>query len=371
MSIILVKNDSMDYNKPDTIRLSMKTILSSLEEFVKQKDKILIKPNLATDRHRYGYDPRSIMAHGTVIKPIIEYFDDHEILIADNPIADADFNKILKITGLNDVNTNVLDLRTDYYPKKNAKIISHKKLPGDPKGYVIIDLKNDSEFSSISQYYKRYRTTSGTNPKKPTEVHTENHNLYSIPKSILESDIVVSVAKLKTHKKVGVTLTIKNMIGLTNRKDWIPHYRVGPPPKGDEYPKRRIFQTIHEANWYGSDTVWRASVDLMKILIYSDKKGKLHKKPQRKFFSIIDGIIGGEGEGPLAPTPKYCGIILAGSDPIEVDATAAKIMGFDPRKLKIIYNPSKLNEYRLGQLPNKYPKINLNFMPPKNWVGFI
>ena len=49
--------------------------------------------------------------------------------------------------------------------------------------------------------------------------------------------------KLKTHKKIGVTLNLKNLIGINGDKNWIPHYRIGSPrTEGDEFNSRSILR---------------------------------------------------------------------------------------------------------------------------------
>ena len=61
---------------------------------------------------------------------------------------------------------------------------------------------------------------------------------------------------------------------------------------------------IVEGDWYGNDTVWRMALDLNRVLFFADRNGVLQERPQRRYFSVIDGIVAGEGEGPLLPTPK-------------------------------------------------------------------
>jgi hypothetical protein len=91
-------------------------------------------------------------------------------------------------------------------------------------------------------------------------------------------------------------------------------------------------------NWYGNDSAWRMVSDLMKIAFYSDRNGVLRNEPQRKIFSVVDGIIGGENNGPLTPDEKRAGIVMAGFNPVAVDIAGTRLMGFDWRKLKWLIN---------------------------------
>ena len=64
--------------------------------------------------------------------------------------------------------------------------------------------------------------------------HTPIMNAYSLSKSILDADLVIPVAKLKTHRKSGVTGALKILIGVINEKRWLPHHRVGTPAEGGD-----------------------------------------------------------------------------------------------------------------------------------------
>lgn len=44
-------------------------------------------------------------------------------------------------------------------------------------------------------------------------------------------------------------------------------------------------------------------LDLNRILVYGDAHGAVHDAPQRKIFSLTDGIVAWDRNGPLAPEP--------------------------------------------------------------------
>jgi hypothetical protein len=94
--------------------------------------------------------------------------------------------------------------------------------------------------------------------------------------------------------------------------------------------------TIRSGNWYGNDTTWRMVIDLNRVLMYADKKGHIQDSPARRVFCIVDGIVGGEGNGPLDPNPKHAGLIFAGMNLVAVDMACARLMGFDYRWLPIL-----------------------------------
>jgi hypothetical protein len=219
------------------------------------------------------------------------------------------------------------------------------------------------------------------------ENHTGERQQYHLSRTVMSADVVISVPKLKVHKKVGVTLNAKGLVGINTNKNLIVHYTLTTPSQGgDQFPdgflspmearlirlerfmydtllapRVRVLEYLHRTlywlhgkllkplgvtvpaekrlldagNWYGNDTAWRMVVDLMRMFYFVDSNGTLHEKPQRRMFSIIDGIVGGENKGPLVPDPRPSGAIVAGENLLAVDLAATRLMGFDPLQLKM------------------------------------
>jgi hypothetical protein len=92
---------------------------------------------------------------------------------------------------------------------------------------------------------------------------------------------------------------------------------------------------VRAGNWYGNDTTWRMVLDLNRCLYYSDAEGlRLDSpRPVRSVLSVLDGVVAGEGEGPLAPSDRPLGAVLAATDPVALDLVALQLMGFDPRRV--------------------------------------
>ena len=53
-------------------------------------------------------------------------------------------------------------------------------------------------------------------------------------------------------------------------------------------------------------------------------------------LTVIDGFVAMEGRGPTNGTPVKMDLIIAGKDVVATDATAARIMGFDPAEISHI-----------------------------------
>jgi uncharacterized protein (DUF362 family) len=117
-----------------------------------------------------------------------------------------------------------------------------------------------------------------------------------LPKTILSADVIISVPKMKTHKLAGITLSMKNMFGV------LPGMKYG-------WPKN----TLH---WNGIP------------LSICEINGTI-----KTHYSIIDGIVGMEGHGPIMGTAKKAGVLVMGANALSVDATAARVMGVDPARV--------------------------------------
>jgi len=422
------------------------------KELIQPGNTVVIKPNLVLDTHVDGEDIYSIITHPSVLRAIVDYCaialnGKGRIIIADNPLGHCDFIHLLQITKLQSIkefykkksgfDINIYDLRKMMYPMNEFQFTEYNSrvtLNGDPSGYTIVDLGQLSQLSSIKNPNKFQGTD--YNRQETIKHHSDNRHEYLIPNTILSADVIISVPKLKVHKKAGVTLNLKNMIGISGDKNYLPHFQLGSPKSGgDEAPDNlslklrlqlrllqfttdyflskhsvlldKIVKTavkfiqnidknfisdidkkISPGNWYFNDTIWRVLIDLNRILLYADKDGTIHPEQKRKYFSIIDGIVGGEQEGPIRPKPKQCGVLLGGFDPFLVDIAATTLMGFDYNKMPQYKNIHTLDKYKISDFTEQDIEVITNanefegilrdknnryfdFKPPMGWSGHL
>jgi uncharacterized protein (DUF362 family) len=112
-----------------------------------------------------------------------------------------------------------------------------------------------------------------------------------VPRIVTES-AVVNAAKMKTHDETGVTLGMKNMFGLLPEK----------------FKGKYHFRGIH-----------RVIADINTVL--------------RPALTVIDGFVAMEGRGPISGRPVRMDTIIAGRDIVATDATACRVMGFEPHQV--------------------------------------
>ncbi len=388
--------------------------------------RVLIKPNLVLDSAWLSQEQsQATVVQGAFLRPIVDYCiialkGSGEITIADGPVDLTDFDRLCTETGIKGLvewyasmgyRIKLMDLRPERLKqvcrfgigRLNLSLLIRQTLSGDPKGYRWVDMRQFSSFDELPPgSFRRLRSTQLVRSRKgPSKIHTKGHHLYPIAKTALDADCIISVAKLKTHKKLGVTLAMKNMVGVVLPRYWLPHYRAGPPPHGDEYapvlaPLRRVMSELHErlfipgilrvlfttdaivsgrsGSWHGNDTMWRVAHDLCKCLIFTDRCGRVLTTPQRKFISFVDGIIGGEYDGPLNPTPRPTGIIVLGDNPLAVDDGCIQLMGYNSSAFPMITEAPKdsllgmLSHYSIDIQPTD---IKSHFIPPPGWTSLL
>ena len=234
----------------------------------------------------------------------------------------------------------------------------------------------------------------------PPIYHNKRNHVYSIPRTVLQSDVIVNISKLKTHRKVGLTCALKNVVGITNRKYWLPHFRERIDASYlDALPgavrmllgardllTRAVFKSVRlhnlaaeypcrDGNWPGDDTTWLMVLDLYRIMLLANSTGEMTEVPQRRHFCVIDGIVGGGGFGPLAPRSVLSRTLILGINPRSVDAVAAHLMGYDPTGIRLLgphsssryHIPGESNIRALSIVGTESPLIPLDFNRPRGW----
>lgn len=414
-----------------------------LGALIQPGDRVLVKPNFVTSKnfeeHLRGEKLACSSTHGSVLRPILDYAlkaagPRGRVTIVDTPVEGCNLEEVVEGLGVR----ALLDFyrargtKVGFVDLRHFRVVPHlalddvqrlgrswnlglllrERLPGDPLGYTVVDVGERSWFGEVArrgEHFCFHRSHKHT----PVPHHSRGKQEYSIPRTVLDADVVINIPKLKTHKKSGVTLALKSCIGLTNEKYWLPHYTEGTVDEdGDEFPVRPplgvrwenqlqrfplpfdhsliarahklaegrsqngfLHGWIMEGSWEGNDTIWRTVLDLNRILFYADRDGVLMDTPQRRYLAIVDGIIAGEGEGPLASTPRHSGVLVAGSDPVLVDVAACRVMGYDEKNLRIVWGglsqagkpllPS--SDLDLLRVVHDGPAPAGVFVPPKTW----
>jgi uncharacterized protein (DUF362 family) len=344
-------------------------------------------------------DTDSLVTHGSVIRAVLDYsakaLQGHgKIIIGDCPIQGTDWSQLTELVGLDkiqayfqvkfpDLQLIIKDYRLGKAIVKDGAVVErivdeasffdYQEIDLQDKSLLIPIMEGNWEFG-VSQYPKH----------RMKKAHTPETNKYLFPKDFIYADVIINLPKMKSHMKAGVTCALKNFVGINGHKDYLPHFRFGSPKNGgDEYPDgnwlwdlqwffahweweldRGIFKSFlmflakccsigikisgttsratvmsGGGGWYGNDTLWRTVLDINRAFFYFDRKAQNVTNTASadvRYLAILDGLVAGHKESPLAPTPLSIGVMMASLNPLAMDAVATAMMGLDIQKLKQI-----------------------------------
>ena len=148
-----------------------------------------------------------------------------------------------------------------------------------------------------------------------------------IPRPLQEADVIIDAPKAKNHHIEPITGALKNWVGVVNQ-NWRNHNH------GDEDHIPRF-------------------MDIMTVC--------------RPHLCVVDALICGEGDGPIANLPRWCGCILASADPVATDVAIAGLLGHDGMSLKFAEAAEKRG---LGiRAPIEYVGVPLKDVAFTSWPG--
>lgn len=134
---------------------------------------------------------------------------------------------------------------------------------------------------------------------------------FEVAREVMQADFVINLPKAKTHGQMLLTLAVKNLFGcIPGRRKAQWHFKAG--------VDRNAFATM--------------LVELHGIV--------------RPALSIVDAVVGMEGNGPGNGTPRDIGLIAAGADAFSLDMALSEILGVPADKL-----PTTRVAQRLGLAP--------------------
>lgn len=402
-----------------------------LETVIAPGSRVVLKPNWVLHENQSGSGLECLITHPDVLFAVLDYVlltRPASVMIGDAPVQACDLPRLWKKLSI--------EQRLDSYARAGhpvelrdfrRTILSGRRLEdcAPAERYVLFDIGRDSLLEPVTTGHERFRVTM-YNPDLLAQRHAPGRHQYLIAAELLEADVVINLPKLKTHKKAGVTGTLKNLVGINGNKEFLPHHRRGGGDRGGDcyqggsWWKERAEDVLDFANhqpggagqarwnrvaemltgvgvrlgaadrdlegsWFGNDTVWRTCLDLQRILHYGTANGTLADRRQRQVFSITDAIVAGQGEGPLANIPAAAGFLTAAANPAAAEWVHCRLMGFDPERIPLVresfgkflyplagFAPSSITAAtEAGILPVTalQPALGHPFAAPAGWRG--
>lgn len=414
-----------------------------LGDWIKPGNRVFVLPNLVVDR-RPGEaieDFRGKCTHGAVLRAVLDYAliasgAPERVAFGNASLQSCDYDRVTEQTGMSAVadflhertGTHIgpIDLRgvVTRWTRYGALLERREQRPED---VVMVDLGRDS---LLDEFYRQdgpvEMRVSDYDHREMARYHSCGRHVYAVHRTILDADAIISVPKLKTHEKVGITCALKGTVGTISRKECLAHHRKGGPQNhGDEYPRdsrlralasrladrvstldselisnaarvpaKVLYKALRIGNhgimagaWHGNDTAWRMALDIARIVRFGRPDGTMATTPQRRHLVVVDGIVGGEGEGPVYPTGIPIGLVMFGSDPLWTDFAAALVMQFDPQTIPLIAHATDRMRWPVTEAAKDEVQVVIDgsqadwsallnvlkrgFVPPKGWRGRI
>lgn len=148
-----------------------------------------------------------------------------------------------------------------------------------------------------------------------------------LPAPLLDADVIIDLPKAKNHHIEPITGALKNWVGAVNKR-W-------------------------RQDNHGDEDMFGRFMDLMTVT--------------RPALCVVDALIVGEGDGPIANLPRWCGCILASADPVATDVSIARLLGHDPGQLTFAREAERRG---LGvREPIDYVGVPLHEAAIEAWAG--
>ena len=415
-----------DYYTSNNLIDNIESLINGhLSKDLVEDKKVLLKPNWV--KHSVREEDRICLRTNdniiiAVLKSILK-LKPSEVLIGDAPIQSCNWDEVISeqlqeaietLSLRHNIPVKIKDFRRKTFsasgnnPNLNIRPISD---------YIIFDLGANSYLEEITTIGKTKFRVTDYNPDRMQYAHSPGSHKYCIVKDFFESDIIISIPKIKTHNKTALTGALKNLVGINGDKDFLPHHRIGGSRLGgDCYPGASLLRFMSEilidranlmqgkkyyrfwhkfssflwmlsfpksehslsAGWFGNDTTWRMVLDINKIAEYGNLDGTIAENPRRQIYSLCDCIVGGQGNGPLEPIPLPLGIISFSNNSFVNDLAFAILMGMPVGKVPLLNAYSRDKEQVCDVTMNgisvsleQLKRYSVQAIPPKGWVRFF
>jgi uncharacterized protein (DUF362 family) len=319
VSVVRIENDRIGLAVEKALDL-----LGGIGKITRNKQRIMLKPNLVSPDPRSTTNPEVIKALALILKKAGK-----EVSIGEGSAAAAGFNA-----------------------SEEGIFRTSKPEVLDPMQQYVFDQLGYTELAA-SLGVPLISLHTG----ELVEVSVPDAFVYdkiTVHKSLTDIDMLVSVPMMKTHVLATVTLGMKNLIGLYPGKAYCS-----------------VRSCVHDtAMDHGSPGIAFEILDMVKACTPG--------------LVVIDASTSMEGDGPSDGELVKTDLIIAGTNPLATDMVAAHIMGFDKSEVPTFTSaiesgmrPSSLEEIevrgeKLGsvQLALKKPDL-VPWSAINSWFGAV
>lgn len=188
-------------------------------------------------------------------------------------------------------------------------------------------------------------------------------------------DYIVSLGLPKTHDYVPGTYTIKNMMGLVHPDDRIMIHGAA-CQRDIAGPLADLLPGWVKEFFYPYIPQWLVS-RVKDEETYNRQVKLIHRNLARLFHAVgpdlgvLDGTVGMEGYGPVQGTPVELGVVVVGTDPVQVDTLGATLMGINPENIGylVLLEEQDMGSMDLAEV--EYGGLIKHFKPHRDYESQI
>lgn len=223
---------------------------SPFSEFIRPGDTVVIKPNLVLNTANPDIQDCTT-THPSLIRPVIDYawkalWGEGKIIVGDACASEANFDEIVDRTGIRKMieilqergmKVELRDFRAVKVTTENG-IWTGEQSSNTTEAGKVVQLNEHSLFAIEKEKYKHATLHgAGYDIAETNRHHHGDVQEYCVSETILRADVVISMPKMKTHRKAGFTCCLKNLVGINVDKNYLPHFAMGSTNMGgDEMP---------------------------------------------------------------------------------------------------------------------------------------
>lgn len=218
-----------------------------LGEFIQSGQRVFVLCNFVFHR-RFDETPENFVSkctQGAVLRALLDYIlmavgKSGQVSFGNAPLQSCKWSSVLKETGAQQVldfyqsmgePVQAQDLRL-YIAERSVFGTIEKLEQRNEDDAVYVDLGSKSLLAEIPNASAAPFRISDYDPQRIEAFHAGGKHIYLLNKQVLQADVIVSLPKLKTHEKVGITCALKGCVGAIAHKDCLAHHRFGSPDGG-------------------------------------------------------------------------------------------------------------------------------------------
>lgn len=307
----------------------------------------IIKPNTVWYYSITWNDRCPVYSHPATLRPIVDMLATagvDEIRMGDGSDASGDyFTSKLDLMGftqdyfdaLSALWPGVLIERVDFQNLGHWSWVNLGTGPGGASTYV------DSGYTSgdLSKGHASSSYFNQTDPHgQPGPGLAQCMGWLAISDYMFDADVIIDLAKLKVHYLGPHTAVLKNWVGTTM---YSTYNNTG---QGSSRVSHSADGPSSYENSFGNDMLWREVSDAHRATLYF-RDGQIHDTPQRRYLCVLDAVSCAERyHVPNQPIAYRQDTVVAGVDPVAVDAVGARIQRYDFRRIPIVNNAHASSE---------------------------